>query len=1123
MPIVPATSKTGLDDTALKTYLKQIETQYATGVTGEHSHRPALITLLRTLQNGITPVNEPKRVACGSPDLVILKSDIPLGYVETKDLGIALDKEEKSDQMRRYLGSLGNLILTDYLEFRWYVAGEKRLSAKLATITKTGKAANNTSKLKLEPDGIERVSELLTAFITNQVATITNPKELAERMARTAQLTRDTITRALKEESDGGELHQQMEGFRTVLLPDLTIEQFADMYAQTICYGMFAARCNKFTKANNKDGVSTNTIGTSDTQPFTRRDAAYDLPKTNPFLRKTFSHIAGPDLDERITWIVDDLAELLNRADIGAILKDFGKRTQQQDPVVHFYETFLAAYDPKMREARGVYYTPEPVVSYIVRSVDAILKRDFGLSAGLADSTKLKAKSPDGKHTFETHQVQILDPATGTGTFLHGVVDHIYEQNFKNKKGMWSAYVSEHLLPRLSAFELLMAPYTVAHMKLGLQLAETGYDFQSNERLHIYLTNTLEEGYEGGKLPFVEWLVEEAMAASGIKYNAPVMVVLGNPPYSGHSSNKGKWIIDLLHGKDNQSSKPSGNYFAVDGKPLDEKNPKWLNDDYVKFIRFAQWRIERTGYGILAFVTNHGYLDNPTFRGMRQSLMQTFDDIYVLDLHGNSKKKERSPDGSIDENVFDIQQGVAISILVKKAVSNTVKNKLANVYYAELYGLRNEKYRRLLELDSLSVDWSRVNPQTPFYLFGVQNTDLLAEYEANWQTTKIFPVNSLGIVTARDDFSVRWTSAEIWQVVNSFIQLPVETARDKYNLGADVRDWKVELAQKDLRNSGPTQKRVQSLLYRPFDIRYTYYTGNSRGFHCMPRNEVMQHLLTGDNLAFSTPRSIEVGNVWQHIFCSRQLTQHHTVSLKEVNYLFPLYLYPDPNKKATLFDLDTEVGTGPEGRRPNLAPAFISDFQARLGLQWITDGKGDLTTTFGPEDIFSYMYAIFHAPSYRSRYAEFLKIDFPRLPLTSNVDLFGSLVRLGAELVTIHLMEKPLSDIATYNIPGNNQVDEVRYTEPITDTSNNSNNQQQSGRVWINKTQYFEGVSPEVWNFHIGGYQVCQKWLKDRKSRQLTFDDLSHYLQIVAILAKTIELMGKIDQTIESAGGWPIY
>lgn len=733
----------------LAPYLKAIENELAAGRATEHTHRPALKTLVESLGSGITATNEPKRVECGAPDYIVTKGQIPLGYIEAKDVGVSLDIAEKSEQLGRYRESLGNLILTDYLEFRWYVRPERtktndyptaqhRLTARIASVGKNG-------KLRLEKNGEAEVLQLLDAFLAAQVPTVQSAKELATRMAKLAQLIRDIIRKAVTDEEAKGTLHQQMEGFREVLIHDLSEEQFSDMYAQTICYGLFAARCNA-----------------KGSEHFTREHAAYDLPKTNPFLRKMFNHIAGPELDERIAWAVDDLAELLHRTRISDILADFGKSTRREDPVVHFYETFLAAYDPKMREARGVYYTPEPVVSYIVRSIDHILKTDFKLFAGLADSSKITIKSPDGNGKADVHKVLILDPATGTGTFLYGVINHIFE-SFKKNRGMWSGYVSEHLLPRLFGFELLMAPYAVAHMKLGLLLDQTGYDFQTDERLRVYLTNTLEEAHETSKMPlFTQWLAQEANEASKIKEEAPVMVVLGNPPYSGESMNKGDWIRDLIQ-----------DYMYVDGKHLREKGKKnWLQDDYVKFIRFAQWRIEETGYGVLSLITNHAYLDNPTFRGMRQSLIETFDDIYVLDLHGSSKKKERAPENLEDKNVFDIQQGVAISIFVKRG---GVKKKIVKVNHAELWGLREiydqdvhgervltgGKYHWLWNNEISSTNWSELQPRSPFYLFIPQNTELLGEYERGWKITDMMPLNGAGITTARDHFAIDFDDTQL--------------------------------------------------------------------------------------------------------------------------------------------------------------------------------------------------------------------------------------------------------------------------------------------------------------------------------------------------------------------------
>lgn len=641
--------------------------------------------------------------------------------------------------------------------------------------------------------------------------------ELARALAEAARRIEQAIPKVYQnEENEGtdGYLHKLLKSFQRELLPTLQLTSdnekdysFADIYAQTIAYALFTARVFGYVR-DKREGREKETH-------FDRESAWQQLPETNPFLRKLFEDISQQTPKELGDELISALAELtvgiadifgiLRAAKMDAILSDFQLKMNREDIVIRFYEDFLAAYKPQMRERRGVYYTPEPVVSYIVNSVDYILKTDFKLADGLADATKVKTL--DGKS--EIHKVLITDVATGTATFLSSAVDHIYKSlNLSSDK--WSDYVSQHLLPRLLGFELLMAPYAVAHMKLGLQLAELGYKFDSNERLRIYLTNTLQEAFQ---IPpaddFDNWIRDEADAANRIKQEAPVMVAMGNPPYSGHSANNGIWISNLLKGIDTITNQKTSSYFEVDGKPLGERNPKWLNDDYVKFIRFAQWRIEQTGYGILAFITNHGYLDNPTFRGMRQSLMNTFDDIYVLDLHGNSKKKEQCPDGSKDENVFDIQQGVAISIFVKRQNS---RKEAANVYYANLYGLRESKYQWLKKNDVVTTQWNKLKPQLPFYLFIPQNTDLLGEYEQGWKVTDIFPVNSVRIVTARDSLTIHWKEDEAWKTVNDFAKLASEVARTNYDLGEDTRDWKVELAQKDLTR----HPYLQTKEYGPF-------------------------------------------------------------------------------------------------------------------------------------------------------------------------------------------------------------------------------------------------------------------------------------------------------------------
>ncbi len=1257
---------------AFKKYIREIRRSLRSGRATEHTHRPALKALIESLGRNITATNEPRREACGAPDYIVTTKSGTIGYIEAKDIGASLDAAEKSDQMKRYLPALNNLILTDYLEFRWFVDGQRRAVARLGVADEQG---------NITPDkaGVQGAADLLSDYLAHEAEGIAASKELARRMARVAHMIRDLIERAFEGEQEGGSLHGQFKAFEEVLLPDLTAAQFADMYAQTIVYGLFAACCEK-------DGAG----------KFTREKAAYLIPRTNPFLRRLFNEIAGLDLDDRIAWLVDDLAEILDRANMESVLRDFGKRTAREDPVVHFYETFLSAYDPAARERRGVYYTPEPVVSYIVRSVDHLLKTRFGRPQGLADEKTL-----------------ILDPAAGTGTFLYFVINEIYEAlRGRGQAGAWNEYVAEKLLPRIFGFELLMAPYAVAHMKLGLLLKELGYSFDRDERLGIYLTNTLEEAVRKSELLFAQYIAEEANAATEIKKDKPIMVVLGNPPYSGHSANRSYEFDDRGKRVPNFIGRLVREYYSVDGKPLGERNPKWLQDDYVKFIRWGQWRIERTGQGILAFITNHGYLDNPTFRGMRQSLMKTFDEIYILDLHGNVKKKEHAPDGSKDENVFDIQQGVSIGIFIRRGDRRVAH---ARVYHADIWGIRKSKEERLFGEAVSSTEWQEIKPQSPFYLFIPQDTELLSEYQEGFKITEIFPVNSVGIVTARDRFTIHWSPDEVWKTVKDFSGLPIEAAREKYKLGRDVQDWKAHLAQEDIKASGPDKKKIVPILYRPFDVRHTYYTGKSRGFICRPRPDVMRHMLK-ENLALHICRQI-VSENWKHVWPTNKITDDCYVSniTRERGYTIPLYLYTDPEKfigtseegrgarpcaptspdKMSLPLKLEAMGRWPEGkdgRVPNLDPDFVAELEKRLGLRFIphppapsppaergfggevsaergsegwqtspelwarlkpmarqmrteptaaenllwqrlrnrqllgfkfrrqhsierfivdfycaeaglvveVEGSihqyqqeedqlrqaylesrglnvlrfsnddvmnrmdqvlnhisdslsspssltergagGEVITetptrpsphagrerepegeVFTPEDIFNYIYAIFHSPAYRERYAEFLKMDFPRVPLTSDKKLFKALAEKGAELVSLHLTSPshPLSvngegaggrgkePMARFDVGGSNVVEKVTYTEP----------DGTQGRVYINKEQYFEGIDPEVWGFHIGGYQVCHKWLKDRRGRKLSYDDITHYQKIVAAIKETIRLMSEIDALIPS---WPM-
>ena len=1066
-------------------YLRQLEQALAAGNATEHTYRPALKAFVESLGGGIVATNEPKRVQYGAPDFVVTRGETPLGYIEAKDVGVSLEREEKGEQMARYL-ELGNVVLTDYLEFRWYVNRERRMTARLASKTRAG-------RLRAEPGGAEQVEELLSAFLEAQAATVGSPKELAVRMARIARLIRGNIRRALDAEDLTDEkpdpLHDQLASFREVLLHDLTEEQFADMYAQTICYGLFAARCNARGAAS-----------------FTRDSAARLVPKTNPFLQKTFYQMVGPDLSPHVAWAVDDLVALLAHTDMAGILEDFGRRTRREDPVVHFYETFLAEYDPRLRETRGVYYTPEPVVSYIVRSVDHILKNDFKLRDGLADAGKVRVPRPDGGET-EAHRVLILDPATGTGTFLFGAINHIYRTVGVRAKGAWPAYVAEELLPRLFGFELLMAPYTVAHLKLGLLLQETGVDLgklgaeteSETARLHVYLTNTLEEAHEmADALPFTRWLSEEANAASRVKRELPIMVVIGNPPYSGVAVNTGEWIETLMEA------------YKVTVRE-EERQIQRLSNDYVKFIRFAQWRLEQTGLGVLAFITDRGYLDGLLFRDMRRSLLDSFSDIYVLDLHGVAVRGSARAN---DRNVFDITQGVAISIFVKRNVNSKTKV----VRHAEIIGSRESKYQILTTNDISTTAWNDLTPNAPHWLF-VPSADSDAIYESWPPLLQSIGTGNpkadrdnrygTGVKTRHDEFVIGWSPADAVQRVRRIAHRSEDDAvlMEELNL-CTTAHFNIRSARKRAEKSDLTVN-VQPISFRPFDIRFLVYL---REFVCEPKTETMRHMLESDNIALAVLRRDrkELGSGY---FVAKGLVAKDLVSNIDDALVWPLYVYE--SKAADSLFGDDEPTDAPGGRRPNLSEKFVAEFAARLGMRFVADGKGDRAGTFGPEDVFAYMYAVFHSPEYRSRYAEFLKIDFPRLPLTSDAELFRALCRAGDELVALHLLEKDPPHVTDYPNAGANEVEQVRYTAPGEAGG-------AEGRVWINREQFFAGVAPEVWGFHVGGYQVASKWLKDRKGRRLTYEDVTHYQRVVAALGETLRLMSEIDDAIGRHRGWPL-
>jgi predicted helicase len=1009
----------------INNYLSNINRLYQTGNAREHSYRGDLQELFNQIinDNNIIVTNEPARITgVGAPDYSITKNGIAIGYIEAKDIGVDdLDgKKKNKEQFDRYKKALPNLIITDYLQFLFYQNGELVVKIDIA---------------KVQDNHIVPLEENFSLFINNikdfttfVSQTIKSPNKLAKLMAGKARLLEDVIEKSIlsdEQSEENNALRNQLEVFRANLIHDIDAESFADIYAQTIAYGLFAARLHDTTL-----------------EDFSRQEAQYLIPKSNPFLRGLFNYISGADCDDRLVWIIDSLADIFVKTDVSKLLEGFDQKGGMNDPIIHFYETFLGEYNPKLRKARGVWYTPESVVNFIVRAVDDILKDEFELEDGLLDESKIKIKvqsdeilrtkkgerKKDQSIEKEVHKVQILDPATGTGTFLAETIKHIKKEFWG---GSWSSYVEEHLIPRLNGFELLMASYAMAHLKLDLLLMETGYKPTAKQkRFNIFLTNSLESHHEDTGNLFASYLANESKEADRVKKDTPVMVVMGNPPYAVSSTNKSEWIQELL--KDYK-------------KDLNERNIQPLSDDYIKFIRYGQHYIDKNGEGILAYISNNSFIDGVIHRQMRKSLLESFDSIYILDLHGNSRKNEVCPDGSKDENVFDIMQGVSINIFIKK--KGTIK-KLADVYHYDIYGKRDSKYQFLNDNSLNSLKWKKLNYKEPAYFFIPKDSSLNDEYNSYISLIELYPQNSMGIATGKDSELVKFDQLEFEGHI----------------------------------------KNIRKFFYKPFDIRFTIFDNNILQ---RARFKHMKNCIKKENISLNIVRQSKLNGVEALMstdISNRDLVTNHTYNL-------PLYLYQNENS------LENE-------RVPNLNLDIVKEVEDNLKLKFVNE-KEDTKDTFAPIDLLDYIYAVLHSPTYREKYKEFLKIDFPRVPYPS-IENFWQLVELGGNLRALHLLEDKTLDTRIIDING----------EGTTEIKNKLNKKDftiEDDKVILNLNEDISIINIPLiaWNFYIGGYQPAQKWLKDRVGRTLSRSDLKHYNKIINALCKTDEIMKKIDEVFE--------
>ena len=1057
---------------AVEDYIKEVAGLAKSGVATEHTFRGALAALLDQLAVGLKAINEPKRTQCGAPDYIVQdKTGLGVFYVEAKDLGDSdLDGKKRTgnkEQFDRYKAALDTIVFTDYLDFRLYRQGQFVGSVKIADWDGAGKVT-----------GIAGAYDDLVKLIADAASSVPQKvdtsKRLAELMAGKARLLQrnaanflSPLTKAYDAAPTGAKpsvtpILELLIGTRSILMPDVGADEFSDIFAQTLTYGMFAARLHDSTP-----------------ETFTRYEAMDLIPKTNPFLRQFFQYVAT-NLEKELEWMVDDLAVLFRAADVEKIMRGYGRTGA--DPMIHFYEDFLCEYDAGLRKDRGVWYTPIQVVKFIVGAADWALKNRFGLADGLADRSKVEIEceeiAPHGKRMARkvkktVHRVQMLDPATGTGTFIAEAIRQTFAK-FKGNEGKWPGYAESDLLPRLNGFELLMASYTMAHIKIDFALRDTGFVPSGKERFRVYLTDSLSDWHK--ELPgglFASALAPEQKGADEVKRDTPVMVVLGNPPYSGISQNNGEWISKLV---DDYKVEPGGKIKLQERK-------HWLNDDYVKFIRLAEHYVEKNGEGIVAYITPHGFLDNPTFRGMRWHLMQTFDEIWTLNLHGNSKKKEVAPDGGKDECVFNITQGVTITLFVKKdnslaqsgecetsRTSRTSREKNnCRVYYADLWGKKKDKLAALDDATMESIKWQELNPVDPLLLFVPCNTEGKSEWDSGFVITDLMSVNSTGVFTLGDPFAVAYdrdTLEERVNVVNSGA-LTEESITNMFSLGKNYASF--------IRKSIPlpASDSITNYTYRPFDNRWINYSPKTIW---RPRKSVMSHFSAGRNLALILGRQGHVvgPDEWNLIFTAENIVDLN-VFYRGGGCVFPLYLY--------------EENMGKIEKRANLDKGIVEKLCASASLR----------EEPSPEDIFAYIYGVLHSPQYRAKFKEFLKTDFPRIPYPKDEAQFKAISEIGRSLIDTHLMRDAAPGLsetrARFPKMGDNVVEKVVFD---------------AGRVFINDEQYFDNVPQEAWDLPIGGYRPAEKWLKDRKGRNLSQEDIDHYQCIIIALVKTRELMDKL-------------
>ncbi|MFP6095002.1 type ISP restriction/modification enzyme [Helicobacter pylori] len=1036
--------------------------------------------------------HEPKRDQGSQPDFRVSYQGLNIGYIENKKVGTDLSQLLKSDQILKYLELNPNLMLTDYLNFVW--VGKDENNEPLIKREISVASLDELSKpLKPNPQTEHDLIGFFKGFFNYEAAPITNAKDFATHLSAPTKYLKD----ALIKYQEKAQVSSIFNNFKEYLYEELSFEDFSDALAQTLTYSLFLAKLNHPFEKINLDNVRSS------------------IPKNFAVIREMADFLKKLDAIKEIQWLLNEILSSINHVDMDSILKDLN---DDKDPYLHFYETFLSAYDPKLREKKGVYYTPDSVVKFIINALDSLLK------------TRFKDAPLGLKSALDNENIKLLDFATGTGTFLLEAFRKALETRKTSDGGISTKEDKyQNLLKQFYGFEYLITPYAIAHLNLSQAFKEEfKKPLKENDALKIILTNTLIQPSEiaahRGLQPIFE---KELKSAQEIKKDEKILIITGNPPYSGASSNEGlfEWEVKATYGiepefqtieieknvkltdkiqtllKNIQTQKESGNNNALKElkslhskyKLQKEKNPKWLLDDYVKFMRFAQNKIESLGHGLFGFISNNAFLDNPTFRGLRRSLLECYDELYILNLHGNTRKKEETPQGAKDENVFNIMQGVSINLFVKKAQATKQK-----IHYYDIYGKRAEKYAFLAQNDLNSIEWLEIAPRAPFYLLLPLKTPLLEEYEQGFSVQEVFQVGSTGICSQRDHVVFHKDKESLLKLLKDFSTLEPSELRRIYKIKKDSRDWRLEYAIRDVRaNADNLEEYIVLCQYRPFDYRWTYYTGKSKSFIAYPRGEVFKHMLppppptnpktpnqTRKNVALNIARQSKMHGEWRYVMAHKELVDINLMASAGsmgVGYNYPLYQF----------------------KHPNYTENFTPEFRSFIDKHY--------SHHFEPLEVLGYIYALLYSPNYRKRYEDFLKADYPKILFTNNKDLFMALSLLGIELIGLHVLNQEslnhsfekLKDatIGESCYSPSSKLTEAHERNPIISKKPAYNEPEQ--RLYINHSAYFKGVSQEIYDYRIGGYGVLDKYLKSHKNEPCDFDHVSN---IIKVIARTIEI-----------------